>query len=53
MYHEVFYFGFKINKNGIFLVKETIDAIKNAKEPRNGSESKSFEKKHLKKQKKS
>ena len=39
---EVVYLGFKINKNGIHPVKEKIEAIKNAKEPRNVSEPKSF-----------
>ena len=34
--------GFKINKNGIHSVKEKIEAIKNAKEPTNVSEPKSF-----------
>ena len=28
---EVVYLGFKINKNGIYPVKEKIEAIKNAK----------------------
>ena len=39
---EVVYLGFKINKNGIYPVKEKIEALKNAKEPTNVSELKSF-----------
>ena len=42
MQDEVVYLGFKINKNGIFPVKEKIVAIKNAEEPKNVSELKSF-----------
>ena len=34
--------GFKFNKNGIYPVKEKVEAIKNAKEPTNVSELKSF-----------
>ena len=40
--NEVIYLGYKINKDGIFPVKEKIDAIKSAKEPTNVSELKSF-----------
>ena len=36
--NEVIYLGYKINKDGIFPVKEKIDAIKSAKEPTNVSE---------------
>ena len=32
------YLGFKINKNGIFPVKEKIVAIKNAEEPKSVSQ---------------
>ena len=39
---EVVYLGFKINKNGIYPVKEKTEAMKNAKEPTNVSELKSF-----------
>ena len=39
---EVVYLGFKINENGIYPVKEKTEAIKNAKEPTNVSELKSF-----------
>ena len=39
---EVVYLGFKINTNGIYPVKGKIEAIKNAKEPTNMSELKSF-----------
>ena len=42
MQDEVVNLGFKINKNGIFPVKEKIVAIKNAEEPKNVSELKSF-----------
>ena len=42
MQDEVVYLGFKINKNEIFPVKEKIVAIKNAEEPKNVSELKSF-----------
>ena len=34
--------GFKFNKNGIYPVKEKVEAIKNTKEPTNVSELKSF-----------
>ena len=37
MQDEVVYLGFKINKNGIFPVKEKMVAIKNAEEPKNVS----------------
>ena len=42
MQDEVVYLGFKINKNKIFPAKEKIVAIKNAEEPKNVSELKSF-----------
>ena len=42
MQDEVVYLEFKINKNGIFAVKENVDVIKNAKEPKNVSELNSF-----------
>ena len=42
MQDEVVYVGFKINKNGLFPVKEKIVAIKNAEEPKNISELKSL-----------
>ena len=42
MQDEVVYVGFKINKNGLFPVKEKIVAIKNAEESKNISELKSF-----------
>ena len=42
MQNEVIYLGYKINKDGIFPVKEKIDAIKSAKKPTNVSELKSF-----------
>ena len=42
MQDEVVYLRFKINKNGIFPVKEKIVAIKNAEEPKHFSELKSF-----------
>ena len=42
MQDEVVYLGFKINKNEIFPAKEKIVAIKNAEEPKNVSELKSF-----------
>ena len=35
---EVVYLGFKFNKNGIYPVKEKVEAIKNTKEPTNVSE---------------
>ena len=38
MQDEVVYLGFKINKNGIFPVKEKIVAIKNAEEPKSISQ---------------
>ena len=38
MQDEVVYLGFKINKNGIFPVKEKIVAIKNAEEPKSVSQ---------------
>ena len=40
--NEVIYLGYKINKDGIFPVKEKIDAIKSAKEPTNFSKLISF-----------
>ena len=39
---EVFYLGFKINKHGVYPIKEKIDSIKNARIPQNVSELKSF-----------
>lgn len=42
MANEVIYLGFKINKYGVYPIKEKIDSIKNAKEPQNVSELKSF-----------
>ena len=42
MQDKVVYVGFKINKNGLFPVKEKIVAIKNAEEPKNISELKSL-----------
>ena len=42
MQDEVIYLGYKINKDGIFPVKEKIEAIKSAKKPTNVSELKSF-----------
>ena len=39
---EVVYLGFKFNKNGIYPVKEKVEAIKNTIEPTNVSELKSF-----------
>ena len=42
MQNEVIYLGYKIIKDGIFPVKEKIDAIKSAKKPTNVSELKSF-----------
>ena len=42
MQPEVIYFGFEINKEGIFPVPEKIDSIKNAKSPTNTSELKSY-----------
>ena len=42
MHNEVIYLGCKINKDGIFPVKDKTDAIKSAKEPTNISELKSF-----------
>ena len=42
MQDEVVYLGFKINKNGVFPVKEKIVAIKNAEELKNVFELKSF-----------
>ena len=42
MQNEVIYLGYQINEDGIFPVKEKIDAIKSAKEPTNVSELKSF-----------
>ena len=42
MHNEVIYLGCKINKDGIFPVKEKTDAIKRVKEPTNVSELKSF-----------
>ena len=38
----VIYLEFKIDKNSIFPVKENVDAIKNAKEPKNISKLNSF-----------
>ena len=42
MQDEMVYLGFKINKNGVFPVKEKIVAIKNAEELKNVFELKSF-----------
>ena len=42
MQNEVIYLRYKINKDGIFPVKEKIDTIKSAKESTNFSELKSF-----------
>ena len=42
MQDEVVYFGFKINKNTVFPVKEKTFAIKNEEEPKNVSELKLF-----------
>ena len=42
MQNEVIYLVHRINKDGIFLVKEKIDAIKSTKEPTNVSELRSF-----------
>ena len=42
MQDEVFYLGFKINKNRLFPVKEKLVMIKNAEEPKNVSELKLF-----------
>ena len=42
MQDEVIYLGYKINKDGMFPVKEKIEAIKSAKKPTNVSELKSF-----------
>ena len=36
------YLGFKINKHGVYPIKEKIDSIKNARIPQNVSELKSF-----------
>ena len=42
MQPEVIYLGFKINKHGVYPIKEKIDSIKNARIPQNVSELKSF-----------
>ena len=42
MQYEVVYLGFKNNKNGVFPVKEKTVVIKNAEEPKNASELKSY-----------